>query len=283
MSDSLRYKIVLWMVWAQIALLPVVIIMMNVTGNGLLWRWNLPNNLMVGGYILGLLALPVSRGLEKPKLLKWWLRIDFWLSLIFSYIALPLLYVSGRHHIDAEDGNYILYHKTSIMAAPRFILGEKDGLFIRELPYSIERDGFDNIEIKCFKVDTLKGCLYGMDCGAPPTVWVLPIDSVEYHKHAPEITSLIDSLYQAQPLMKPKFCGTFVFPDNFVELSYFGEQVSYNDTTTYDIECEGRNVTVAILNGNYPVPQLTFSKDSVGELSPKRVRSFIEKLKGGKR
>ena len=48
MSDSLRYKIVLWMVWAQIALLPVVIIMMNVTGNGLLWRWNLPNNLMVG-------------------------------------------------------------------------------------------------------------------------------------------------------------------------------------------------------------------------------------------
>ena len=68
MSDSLRYKIVLWMVWAQIALLPVVIIMMNVTGNGLLWRWNLPNNLMVGSYILGLLALPVSRGLEKPNL-----------------------------------------------------------------------------------------------------------------------------------------------------------------------------------------------------------------------
>lgn len=83
--------------------------------------------------------------------------------------------------------------------------------------------------------------------------------------------------------MKQKFCGTFVFPDNLVELRYFGEQVSYNDTTTYDIECEGRNVTVAILNGDYPVPQLAFSKDSVGELSPRGVRSFIERLKGGKR
>ena len=77
MSDSLRYKIVLWMVWVQIALLPVVILMINVTNSGVMWRWNLINNLLVVGYILGLLVLPVSRGLEKPKFLKWWLRIDF--------------------------------------------------------------------------------------------------------------------------------------------------------------------------------------------------------------
>ncbi len=33
MSDSLRYKILLWMVWMQIALLPVVIVMISVTNN----------------------------------------------------------------------------------------------------------------------------------------------------------------------------------------------------------------------------------------------------------
>lgn len=36
MSDSLRYKIVLWMVWVQIALLPVVILMINVTNSGVM-------------------------------------------------------------------------------------------------------------------------------------------------------------------------------------------------------------------------------------------------------
>lgn len=70
MSDSLRYKIVLWIVWVQIALLPIIIVMINVTNSGVMWRWNLINNLLVVGYILGLLALPVSRGLEKPKLLE---------------------------------------------------------------------------------------------------------------------------------------------------------------------------------------------------------------------
>lgn len=95
MSDSLRYKIVLWMVWAQIALLPVVIVMINVTNSGVIWRWNLLNWMMVGGYVLGLLAFPVSRGLEKPKLLKWWLRIDFGFSLIAAILVLPLLYYAG--------------------------------------------------------------------------------------------------------------------------------------------------------------------------------------------
>lgn len=32
MSDSLRYKIVLWMVWVQIALLPVICIRMAASG-----------------------------------------------------------------------------------------------------------------------------------------------------------------------------------------------------------------------------------------------------------
>ena len=53
MSDSLRYKIVLWMVWVQIALLPIIIVMINVTNSGVMWRWNLINNLLVVGYIHG--------------------------------------------------------------------------------------------------------------------------------------------------------------------------------------------------------------------------------------
>ena len=69
MSDSLRYKIVLWLVWVQLALLPIIYMMLCVTEHGVLWRWNLVNWLMVGGYSIGLIALPFSRGLEKPTLL----------------------------------------------------------------------------------------------------------------------------------------------------------------------------------------------------------------------
>lgn len=75
------------MVWVQIALIPVVIVLINVTNGGVMWRWNLINNLLVVGYILGLLALPVSRGLEKPQFLNGWLRIYFWFSLIPAVIA----------------------------------------------------------------------------------------------------------------------------------------------------------------------------------------------------
>lgn len=69
MSDSPKYKIVLWMVWVQIALLPVIYLMLYVTNNDLMWRWDLLNWLLVGGYLIGLLALPVSRGLELQPLL----------------------------------------------------------------------------------------------------------------------------------------------------------------------------------------------------------------------
>lgn len=124
MSDSLRYKIVLWMVGVQIALLPVIIVMINVTNSGVMWRWNLINNLLVVGYILGLLALPVSRVLEKPKFLKWWLRIDFWFSLIPAILILPLLFYCGRHFIVAEDGDYVLYESRGVMMAR---LGKKRG------------------------------------------------------------------------------------------------------------------------------------------------------------
>lgn len=282
MSDSQRYKIVLWMVWVQIALLPVIIVMINVTNNGEMWRWNLINNLMVVGYILGLLALPVSRGLEKPRFLKWWLRVDFWLSLIPVILVLPLLYYSGRHYIDAEDGDYVLYHTTGLMAAaPCYYLGKKEGMFIRGLSRGIRLYDYGNGKVDCFRVDTLKGCMYGLEHGASPAAWIIPIDSARYHHHANDIDALIDSLYQVQPLLSQKSYGTFVFPDNFVEINYEGGEIYYEDSITYDIEfLERDSLKVTIHKDKFP--QLSFPKDAIGNLSPNEVRTFIETLKGGK-
>ena len=283
MSESLRYKIVLWIVWVQIALLPVIIVMINVTNGGVMWRWNLINNLLVVGYILGLLALPVSRGLEKPGLLKWWLRIDFWFSLIPAVIALPLLYYNGRHYIDAEDGEYGLYHTTGLMAgSPGYNLGKKGVMFIRPLPQWIRIYDYGNKSIECFKVDTLKGCIYGLERGASPAAWVLPIDSAKYHCHSKEITALIDSLYQLQPLLSQESYGTFVYPDNFAEINYEGGKISYTDSISYDIDfSESDSLRIIIYDGKFP--HLSIPKNAIGNFSPNEVKTFIEKLKGGKR
>ncbi len=271
------------MVWVQIALLPVIIVMITVTNNGLLWRWNLINNLLVVGYILGLLALPVSRGLEKPGLLKWWLRIDFWFSLIPAVIALPLLFYCGRHFIVAEDGDYVLYEERGIMmAAPHYWLGKKEGLFIRKLPQGIRQYDYGNRKVNCFKVDTLKGCMYGLEQGASPVAWALPIDTIRYHRYADDIKALIDSLYQVQPLLSQESYGTFVYPDNFAEINYEGGEISYTDSISYDIDfSESDSLRIIIYDGKFP--HLSFPKNAIGNFSPNEVKTFIEKLKGDKR
>lgn len=282
MSDTLRYKIVLWMVWVQIALLPIIYLMLYITNNDLMWRWNLLNWLMVGGYLIGLLALPFSRGLEKPVLLKWWLRIDFWFSAITAILALPLLFYVGRHYIDAEDGDYVLYHTRGLMmAAPHYGLGKKEGPFIRPMSKSVQVNDDDDGKIDCFKVDTLRGCFYGLSRGGAQTSWVLPLDSTKYHQHAAYITELIDSIYQAQPLFRDYYHGTFVFPDNFAEINYNSDYIQYDDSAIYNISnLNGDSLRVTIIN--HGITELSYPKDSVGKLSPKEVRTFVEKLKGGK-
>lgn len=82
MSDSLRYKVVLWMVWLQPALIAIAICMIEFTAPGRVWRWNIPFWTLFVGYILGFLLLPLSRGLERPNALKWWLRIDFVITIL---------------------------------------------------------------------------------------------------------------------------------------------------------------------------------------------------------
>lgn len=271
------------MVWVQLALLPVIIVMITMTNGGVLWRWNLINNLLVAGYILGLLALPVSSGLKKPIFLKWWLRIDFWISLIPAILALPLLFYVGRHYIDAEDGDYVLYHTRGLMmAAPHYGLGKKEGLFIRPMSKSVGIYDYDDGKIDCFKVDTLRGCFYGLSREGAQASWVLPLDSVKYHQYAVDITNLIDSLYQAQPLFKDYYHGTFVFPDNFAEINYNSDYIQYDDSAIYNISnLNSDSLRVTIIN--HGITELSYPKDSVGKLSPKEVRTFVEKLKGGKR
>lgn len=272
------------MVWVQIALLPVIYLMLYVTDNDLMWRWNIVNWLMVGGYLIGLLALPFSRGLEKPKFLKWWLRIDFWFSAIPAILALPLLFYAGRHTIDAEDGDYVLYYTHGIMmAGPHYSLGKKEGLFIRPMSISVQTNDYDDCKVDCFKVDTLRGCFYGLSRGGAQASWVLPLDSTKYHQHTAYITNLIDSLYQAQPLFRDYYHGTFVFPDNFAEINYVSFSIHYEDSISYNSidHIYGDSLRVTIFNNG--ITKLSYPKDSVGNLSPKEVRSFVEKLNGGKR
>lgn len=164
------------------------------------------------------------------------------------------------------------------MVAPHFHLGEKEGMFIRELPQNVRLYDYGKVKIDCFRVDTLKGCCYGLNRGASPATWVLPIDSTRYHSHAMEITALMDSLYKSQPLLTPQSCGAFVYPDNFVEVCYFGKQVSYIDSIYYDIEDQGDCIAVKFFKDVLIVPRLRFTNDPVGELSPKVIRSFIENL-----
>lgn len=78
MKGSLRYKVCLWIVWVQFALIPIVYLMMwAIDGTPYIWRWNLLSWAILTGYLIGFIALPLSRGLDKLKLLKWWLWIDF--------------------------------------------------------------------------------------------------------------------------------------------------------------------------------------------------------------
>ncbi len=148
---------------------------------------------------------------------------------------------------------------------------------------SVQVNDDDDGKIDCFKVDTLRGCFYGLSRGGAQASWVLPLDSTKYHQNAAYITNLIDSLYQAQPLFRDYFHGTFVFPDNFAEINYDPYSIHYEDSISYNSidRIYGDSVHITIINNG--ITKLSYPKDSVGNFSPKEVKSFVEKLKGGKR
>lgn len=96
MPDSLRYKIVLWLVWVQIALIVMAFFMIDHTDPDRVWRWNVPFWTLLIGYVLGFLLLPFSRGLEKSKTLKRWLRIDLFISIL---MFVPACFILAGCHV----------------------------------------------------------------------------------------------------------------------------------------------------------------------------------------
>ena len=169
------------------------------------------------------------------------------------------------------------------MAAPHYGLGKKEGLFIRPMSKSVQIKGYDDGKIDCFKVDTLRGCFYGLSRGGAQASWVLPLDSTKYHQHTAYITELIDSIYHAQPLFRDYYRGAFVFPDNFAGIYYDSFSICYEDSISYNSidRFDSDSLRITIINNG--VTELSYPKDSIGNLSPKEVRTFVEKLKGGKR
>lgn len=88
--------------------------------------------------------------------------------------------------------------------------------------------------------------------------------------------------YQAQSLFRDYYHGTFVFPDNFAEINYDSYSINYEDSINYNTidRLDGDSLRVTIINNG--IIELPYPIDSVGNLTPKEVRTFFEKLKGGK-
>lgn len=217
MKESLRYKICLSLVWVQLALIPIVYLMMwAVDGTPYIWRWNLLAWAILTGYLIGFIALPLSRGLDKPKLLKWWLRIDF-VATILLFIPFYFTFMASKANFVSERGKYVLFTTGGGMAMPALRFGKSDGLFIKEL-YNSDAAAFDI----CTEV-----WIVNEDYGySSLKIWndhyksihVFPIDSSTYRQHNNIIDKQIDSIFHANIIGYDKM--KFVMPDDFSTIEY---------------------------------------------------------------
>ncbi len=217
MKEPLRYKVCLWMVWVQLTLIPIVYLMMwAVEGKPYIWRWNLLAWFMLAGYLIGILALPLSHGLDKSKLLKWWLRIDF-VATILLFIPFYFTFIVSKANFVSERGKYVLFTTGGGMAKPALRLGKSEGLFIKEL-YNSDAAAFDiNAE------DWLVNEDYGYSSlkiwnDYYKSIHVFPIDSTTYHQHKNIIDTQIDSIFHANTIGYDKM--VFVMPDDFSTIEY---------------------------------------------------------------
>ncbi len=215
MSDSLRYKIVLWIVWVQIALLPAWWCMVYLLPNNQSWRWGLDAWIFTVGFLLGIVGLPLSRGLDKPQVLKWWLRIDFTVTIILVF---PILYICLAFipTTIAEEGEYIVYQIDGIVANRGAIVARKSGLLMETVfdlsPYEggrLKKDSY------CFDRD--RGIFYGLKTydirQNGSRTWVIPIDEEKYAKSEQYINNVIDSLYFSHGEWIDNDEATFIMPN----------------------------------------------------------------------
>ena len=217
MKEPLRYKICLWMVWLQLALIPIVYLMMwAVDGTPYIWRWNLLSWVMLAGYLIGILALPLSRGLDKPKFLKWWLRIDF-VATILLFIPFYFTFIVSKANFVSERGKYVLFTTGGGMAKPALRLGKSEGLFIKELYDS------DDVEFDICTENWIINEDYGYSSlkiwnDYYKSIHVFPIDSSTYHQHNNIIDTHIDSIFHAGIIGYDKM--KFVMPEDFSTIEY---------------------------------------------------------------
>lgn len=217
MKGSLQYKVCLWMVWMQLALIPIVYLMMwAVEGKPYIWRWNLLAWFMLAGYLIGILALPLSRGLDKPQLLKWWLRIDF-VATILLFIPFYFTFIVSKANFVSERGKYVLFTTGGGMAKPALRLGKSDGVFIKELYNS------DDVEFDICAENWIVNEDHGYSSlkiwnDYYKSIHVFPIDSSAYHQHNNVIDTQIDSIFHANTIGYDKM--VFVMPKDFSTIEY---------------------------------------------------------------
>lgn len=289
MSDSLRYKVVLWMVWLQPALIAIAICMIEFTAPGRVWRWNIPFWTLFVGYILGFLLLPLSRGLERPNALKWWLRIDFVITILmfipayFTLAGCDVKYTSGK-------GDYILYNRGGVLSAPHVNLGVKSGLFITGLNYFSV--GYEAISDDDWNIDNTTGSFeLFAKYNNVNLIYVCATDSSLYHANRATINNRIDSLYYE---FYPKEIDymDFVMPDDFSRIIYTDpSHISFYkiDDDRYpsmEIIFSPRDSKISpdsvIIRYNDSKVDRVYTKDSIRHMSPTEVQQFFRLSKGGK-
>ena len=295
------------MVWVQLALIPIVYIMMwAVEGKPYIWRWNLLAWFMLAGYLIGILALPLSHGLDKSKLLKWWLRIDF-VATILLFIPFYFTFIVSKANFVSERGKYVLFTTGGGMAKPALRLGKSEGLFIKEL-YNSDDVGF-NICAKDWIVNEYHGY-------SSLKIWndyyksihLFPIDSTTYHKHNNIIDTQIDSVFHKNIIGYVRM--VFVMPEDFSTIEYCdSSSLEYHSSDFIQLadikywSYETGNFLDSVLitlsipeNDVLPITdsdtllverveterQIKLPKESVPWMSPTEVHRFINDLKRSK-
>ncbi len=242
------------------------------------------------GYILGFLLLPFSRGLEKPSVLKWWLRFDLVIT-ILMFVPAYFTLAGCEVKYSSYKGDYILFSRGGFLSAPHINLGVKSGLFITDLNYFPV--GYLGISDYNWDIDSRTGSfeLFARH-NNENQIYICPTDSSLYHANRATINHRIDSLYHE---FYPKEIDNmdFVMPDDFSRvvytdssyISYYKADDYWYSSTEIIFSTGDSNISPDSVIIRYKDSQedRVYPKDTIPHMSPTQVEQFIRQLKGGKR
>lgn len=229
------------------------------------------------------MALPIGKGLDKSRILKWWLRVDFTFTLI---LMLPALVLCSAFipKIIADDNEYIVYSIDGIVANRSAYLARKSGLLAETIfdlyPYEGGRLKSDS-----YCLDKERGVFYGSKIYRirqnGSRVWVIPLNREKYAKNKEYVYNLIDSLYSAHGEWIDNDYATFILPDGFTRIDYTNGEIKLTDS----ISCKISYAIPDSINIYFYYPlsnEIRLPKDSISSLSPTGIHKLIKQLKGGK-